>query len=154
MCYVFDLLLCLLLKFVDSSHLSLFCAQQFCMSVNVYFFLFEFLHILLYFFVHCVLFWGIGSFANLFAVLEVLWASSLLIISALVMAPSHITFTWRMCHPFFLDAIVWGLLVNKSQFIVNLSINVLSSLILCNFFPVFSLEAVVSSLAAKQQRQY
>jgi hypothetical protein len=30
----------------------------------------------------------------------------------------------------------------------------LSSLILCNFFPVFSLEAVVSSSAAKQQRQY
>ncbi len=43
---------------------------------------------------------------------------------------------------------------NISQFIVNLSINALSSLMLCNFYPVFSLEAVVSSPAAKQQRQY
>lgn len=79
---------------------------------------------------------------------------SLLIIAAFVMATLHITCTWRMCHPFFLDAIVWGLLVNISQFIVNLSINILSSLMLCNFYPVFSLEAVVSSSAAKQQRQY
>jgi hypothetical protein len=69
------------------------------------------------------------------------------------MAPLHITCTWRMCHPFSLDAIVWGLLVNISQFKVNLSINILSSLMLCNVYPVFSLEAVVSSSAAKQQRQ-